>query len=136
MPNFSLAFSSALKPIIGLAILEAVWYLIELTPFSFLAGDWLYLVKFALFFWAGWQAVKLGGALIDALAAGALAGLAVEIIDFILSSLLYPGDHSLLYWLENFIIWIVIAAVVAAIAFFIGKKKSAPSAEASEESTE
>lgn len=126
MPPFLLVgFSAAVRPAIGLAVLELFWYLMEKTPLAFLTGDWLYAIKFGLFFWAGWIVLKHGGALVDAAIAGAFAGLAVEVSDLILDMVLYRG-YGLGYWIGDFIKWIIIAAIVAAIGFFIAKSRQAP----------
>lgn len=127
MPTYSYAIilSAAKKPAIGVVILEVLWYLFEKIEFlSFLAGDFLFIIKFGLLFWAGWLVLKLGGVLMDAALAGAFTGLVVEVVDFILYSIFYPGTSGgLFYWIKDFIIWIIIAAVIGIIGFFVAQAR-------------
>lgn len=124
---FASAFKAAKGSIIGLILLEIVWYGLEqIDSLAFLAGDWLYLVKFFFFGWAGYTAAKMKLSASGAALAGALGGLAVEIADVILSKIFYPEEFlSVGGWVIDFIEWIVIAAVVAAIVHAVVKKKAA-----------
>ena len=119
-----LAFSAIKKPAIGVIILEVFWYGIEkISWLSFMAGDFLYLIKFALFCWVGWIVFKGGGELMDAIKAGVLMGVITELVDFILASILYSGYYSFAYWVKDAFTWILIPVILSAAVFYIAKNK-------------
>jgi hypothetical protein len=126
LPILKLALSLAKLPIVAVLILEVLWYGLEKIPaLAFLAGDYLYFVKIAIFLWAGYKTAKLLGFNIKAaLLAGAFTGLAAEIIDLILSAIFYPGYYGFGYWFGDFIKWIIIAAAVAGAGHFFFAKYS------------
>jgi hypothetical protein len=117
-----LAFLAAKLPIIGLLILELLWYGFEqVSALSFLAGDYLYIVKFGLFFWAGYKATQVSNfKLTVALIAGALSAIAVGIIDFILSAIFYPGSMGGFgYWFWDCIKWAIYGAITAGVGHYV-----------------
>lgn len=129
--DIKLALCAAKKPIIGLAALELFWYGVERVSFlSFLAGDYLYVVKLALFLWAGYIAANLSKfKLQTAVLAGVFAGVAVMIIDMVLGSIFYPGFYG--FGFGSLIQWVFIAAIMSTIGHFLAlrlkqKPKNSP----------
>lgn len=125
MEFFQKCLREAKTPLIALIVLEIAWWVFDEVPgLSALTGDYLYIVRFGLMVWAGYVVVMSVGFTIQAAAVvGALAGLIVEVTDFVLGLILYPGYYSIDYAVAEMIRWMLIGAIAGAVGYLVATNK-------------